>query len=189
MHWTVLGFLAGAAGAWLLGRLRRGADVHWLWCAVPNSVLWTVAALRHPPPHWLAVTLALGWLAVLLTATDVLHRRLPDALTLPAYPVLAVLLVPAGLDVGLRALVGGLLFGVGHLVVRLVSPGALGGGDVKLAAPLGAVLGAVSYGALALGAILASGLSLLVGLTRPDGGIPHGPGLLASTWLLAVFLL
>ncbi|HWO59881.1 MAG TPA: A24 family peptidase [Umezawaea sp.] len=189
MHWTVLGFLAGAAGAWLLGRLRRGADVHWLWCAVPNSVLWTVAALRHPPPHWLAVTLALGWLAVLLTATDVLHRRLPDALTLPAYPVLAVLLVPAGHDVGLRALVGGLLFGVGHLVVRLVSPGALGGGDVKLAAPLGAVLGAVSYGALALGAILASGLSLLVGLTRPDGGIPHGPGLLASTWLLAVFLL
>ena len=73
--------------------------------------------------------------------------------------------------------------------VRLLSPGALGAGDVKLAVPLGAVLGAVSYGALALGAILASGLSLLVGLTRPDGGIPHGLGLLASTWLLAVFLL
>jgi leader peptidase (prepilin peptidase)/N-methyltransferase len=187
MHWTVLGFLAGAAGAWLLRRLRRGADVHWLWCAVPNSLLWTAAGLRHPPAHWLAVTLALGWFAVLLTATDVLHRRLPDALTLPAYPVLAALLVPAGLDVGLRALAGGLLFGLGHLVVRLVSPGALGGGDVKLAVPLGAVLGAVSYGALALGAVLASGLSLLVGLTRPDGGIPHGPGLLASTWLLAVF--
>ncbi|HEX6346972.1 prepilin peptidase [Umezawaea sp.] len=189
MHWTVLGFLAGAAGAWLLRRLRRGAVVPWLWCAVPNSVLWTVAGLRHPPPHWLAVTLALGWLAVVLTATDVLHRRLPDALTLPAYPVLAVLLVPAGLDTGVRALACGLLFGLGHLVVRLLSPGALGGGDVKLAVPLGAVLGAVSYGALALGAVLASVLSLLVGLTRPGGGIPHGPGLLASTWLLAVFSL
>ncbi len=189
MHWTVLGFLAGAAGAWLLRRLRRGAAVHWLWCAGPTAVLWTVAALRHPPPHWLAVTLALGWFAVLLTATDLLHRRLPDALTLPAYPVAVALLLPAGLDVGLRALVGGLVFGLAHLVVRLLSPGALGGGDVKLAAPLGAVLGSVSYGALALGAILSSGLSLLIGLVRPNGGIPHGPGLLASTWLLAVFLL
>ena len=189
MHWTVLGFLAGAAGAWLLTRLRRGADVRWLWCAVPTSGLWTVAALRHPPPHWLAVTLALGWFAVLLTATDLRHRRLPDALTLPAYPVVAALLVPSGLEVGLRALVGALAFGLGHLAVRVLAPGSLGGGDVKLAAPLGAVLGAVSYGALAAGAILASGLSLLVGLTRPNGGIPHGPGLLASTWLLAVFLL
>ncbi|WNV84179.1 A24 family peptidase [Umezawaea sp. Da 62-37] len=189
MHFTALGFLAGTTGALLLSRLRRGADVHWLWCALPTSLLWTIAALRHPPPHWLALTLALGWLAVLLTATDLLHRRLPDALTLPAYPVAVALLVPAGGQVVLRAAVGGLLLGAAHLVVRLLAPSALGGGDVKLAAPLGAVLGAVSYAAVPIGALLACAFTLLVALARPNGGIPHGPGLLASTWVISVFTL
>jgi leader peptidase (prepilin peptidase)/N-methyltransferase len=189
MHWSIAGFVAGAGGAWLLRRLRRGADVHWLWCAVPTALLWTVAALRHPPPHWLALTLALAWVGVLLTATDLRHRRLPDALTLPAYPVAAVLLATAGTEVAIRALVGGLTFGLGHLAVRLAAPLALGGGDVKLAVPLGAVLGAVSYAALPLGVLLASAFTLVVALTRPRGGIPHGPGLLAATWLLAVFSL
>jgi leader peptidase (prepilin peptidase)/N-methyltransferase len=190
MHWSIAGFAAGAGGAWLLRRLRRGADVHWLWCAVPTALLWTVAAaLRHPPPHWLAVTLALAWVGVLLSATDFRHRRLPDALTLPAYPVAAALLVTAGAEVAIRALVGALVFGIGHLAVRVAAPQALGGGDVKLAVPLGAVLGAVSYAALPLGALLASGFTLVVAMTRPRCGIPHGPGLLAATWLLAVFSL
>ncbi|MET1073358.1 MAG: prepilin peptidase, partial [Umezawaea sp.] len=114
---------------------------------------------------------------------------LPDALTLPAYPAAVALLVPAGGQVVLRAAVGGLLLGAAHLAVRLLAPSALGGGDVKLAAPLGAVLGAVSYAAVPLGALLASAFTLLVALTRPNGGIPHGPGLLASTWVIAVFTL
>lgn len=198
MVWSMIGFAAGGLGAWLLRSLRRGADVHWLWCAVPTALLWGVAALRHPPPHWLAVTLALAWFGVLLSVTDLRHRRLPDALTLPAYPVVAVLIALGGADAALRGAVGGVAFGLFHLLVRLLSPGSFGAGDVKLAVPLGAVLGAVSYAALPLGALLACGVALVLSLTprlvarvtegRP-GGIPYGPGAIAATWVLAVFLL
>jgi leader peptidase (prepilin peptidase)/N-methyltransferase len=187
MVWAMVGFGAGTLGAWLLRRLRRGAEVHWLWCAVPTALLWGVAAGRHPPPHWLAVTSALAWVGVLLCVTDLRHCRLPDALTLPAWPVAGVLIALGGTEAALRGFVGGFAFGAFHLVVRLCSPGALGGGDVKLAVPLGAVLGAVSLAALPLGALLACGAALVFALVRPKGGIPYGPGVLAATWVLAVF--
>ena len=104
-----------------------------------------VGRVRVPaavPVRWLPVLLGLGWLAVAAGAVDVLHRRLPDALTLPALPVALLLLVPLGGD-------GGGCAGwwarsspcAAHGAVHLVAPAAMGGGDVKLAAPLGAVLG------------------------------------------------
>ncbi|GAB3009749.1 prepilin peptidase [Saccharothrix stipae] len=181
---VISGFVAGAVGAGLLRRLPRGADVHWLWCAAPTAVLWFVAwALA--PPRWLPVPLLVAWLGVLLTVTDLRHRRLPDALTLPAYPAIGVALWLCGADLW-RALAGCLLFGGFHLLVRLVAPAAMGGGDVKLAGSLGAVLASVSWLALPVGALLASALTLVLGRWWPDDGIPHGPGLVAATWLVAV---
>ncbi|MEV8442274.1 A24 family peptidase [Actinosynnema sp. NPDC051121] len=181
---VISGFLAGAAGAGLLRRLPRGADVGWLWCAVPTAVLWFVAwALA--PPSWLPVPLLLAWLGVLLTVTDLRHRRLPDALTLPAYPAVGVTLWLCDADLW-RAVVGCALFGGFHLLVRLLAPSAMGGGDVKLAGPLGAVLASVSWSALPLAAVLASAVTLVLGLWWRGGGLPHGPGLLAATWVVAV---
>ncbi|PSL52927.1 leader peptidase (prepilin peptidase)/N-methyltransferase [Saccharothrix carnea] len=181
---VISGFLAGAVGAGLLRRLPRGADVCWLWCAVPTAVLWFVAwALASPP--WLPVPLLLAWLGVLLTATDLRHRRLPDALTLPAYPVIGVALWWCGADLW-RALAGCLLFGGFHLLVRLLAPAAMGGGDVKLAGPLGAVLASASWFALPVAAVLASLVTLVLSLWWPDHTVPHGPGLLAGTWALTV---
>lgn len=181
---VISGFLAGALGAHLLRRLPRGTNVRLLWCAVPTAVLWFVAwALA--PPHWLPVPLLLAWLGVLLTATDLRHRRLPDALTLPAYPVVGAVLWLCGADLW-QALAGCLLFGGVHLLVRLVAPSAMGGGDVKLAGSLGAVLGAVSWLALPVAAVLASVITLVLGLWSRADGVPHGPGLLAATWLVAV---
>ncbi|ONI90308.1 prepilin peptidase [Saccharothrix sp. ALI-22-I] len=181
---VISGFLAGALGAGLLRHLPRGANVGWLWCAVPTAALWFVAwALA--PPHWLPVPLLLAWLGVLLVATDLRHQRLPDALTLPAYPAIGLALWLCGADLG-RALAGCVLFGGFHLLIRLLVPSAMGGGDVKLAGSLGAVLASVSWLALPVGALLASTITLFVGLWwRPDG-VPHGPGLLAGTWLVAV---
>jgi leader peptidase (prepilin peptidase)/N-methyltransferase len=181
---VISGFLAGAVGAGLLRRLPRGAHVGLLWCAVPTAVLWFVAwALA--PPHWLPVPLVLAWLGVLLTVTDLRHQRLPDALTLPAYPAVGVTLWLCGADLW-RALAGCVVFAGFHLLVRLLSPSAMGGGDVKLAGPLGAVLASVSWLSLPLAAVLASVVTLAVGRWWPDGGVPHGPGLLAGTWVVTV---
>lgn len=181
---VISGFLAGALGAGLLRRLPRGAQAHWLWCAAPTAVLWFVAwALA--PPTWLPVPLLLAWLGVLLTVTDLRHHRLPDALTLPAYPAIGLTLWLCGADLW-RAVAGCLLFGGFHLLIRLLAPVSMGGGDVKLAGSLGAVLAAVSWQALPVAAVLASAITLLLGARRRHRTIPHGPGLLAATWLVSL---
>lgn len=145
-----------------------------------------MAGLANVPVTWLPVILALSWFAVLLTATDLLHGRLPDALTISAYPVFGALLAFAGSFE--RAVVGAGLFVCLHATIHWLAPGALGGGDVKLSGSLGAVLGAVSWFALSTALALAALITLAlraVSLDRYGDRVPHGPGLLAATWLLA----
>ncbi|TCO49870.1 prepilin peptidase [Actinocrispum wychmicini] len=189
------GALAGALGRLLLGRLRRGAVVRPGWCEVANALLWAIigAATNSMPPWWTPVMLALSWFAVLLVTTDLLHSRLPDALTLPAYPVFALLLTIASLagtgpTTLVRATAGAALFLCLHATVHMLAPNAMGGGDVKLSGTLGAILGAVSWLALAAALTLAAVITLClraISANRWRDGIPHGPGLLTATWLLA----
>lgn len=184
------GLLAGALGRILLRRLSRGADVRPGWCEVACGLLWAVLGIASPgvPTLWLPVMLTLSWFAVLLTATDLLHNRLPDALTLPAYPIFAALLALPGIQTLLRATAGATLFVCLHATVHYVAPHAMGGGDVKLSGTLGAILAAVSWPALAIALALAAVLTLglrAICSTRWRDRTPHGPGLLAATWLLA----
>ncbi|QFZ22097.1 prepilin peptidase [Saccharothrix syringae] len=175
------GFCTGVLGARFLRFAPRGAVVRPLWCAAPVAVLWWLSALLVPP-EWLPLALLLAWLGVLLSAVDLRHRRLPDVLTLPAWPLVGAALWWAGAEPR-RALAGGAVFFAGHLVVRLVAPSAMGGGDVKLAAPVGAVLASVSWLALPAGAAVASAVTLALALRRRAGGVPYGPGLLTAAWL------
>ncbi|MEV0679540.1 A24 family peptidase [Actinosynnema sp. NPDC050436] len=180
------GLVAGALGAGLLRAVPRGANIRWLWCALPTAALWAVTARAAVPASWSPVPLLLSWLLVLLAAADIRHSRLPDALTLPAYPALAVLLWFAGAD-PIRSVIGCLVFFGVHLAVHRWWPAALGGGDVKLAGALGAVLGAVSWVALPAAAGLASAITLVGALWRPRDALPHGPGLAAATWLTSLW--
>ncbi|MBW4720993.1 prepilin peptidase [Saccharothrix obliqua] len=180
------GLVAGTLGARLLRVIPRGTDVRWLWCALPTAALWCVPPAVGVPPDWLPVPLAVSWLSVLLAATDIRHSRLPDALTLPAYPFLVIVLWFAGADLW-RAVIGCLVFLGLHLTVHLIRPSALGGGDVKLSGALGAVLGAVSWAALPLAAALACVVTLATARWRPRTGLPHGPGLAGATWLTALW--
>jgi leader peptidase (prepilin peptidase) / N-methyltransferase len=136
----------------------------------------------------------LGWAGMLLAGADLVARRLPDALTLSAYPVLGVLLgiaaVGAG-DAGLlvRAAAGGVLWAGGYAAVRLLAPDALGGGDVKLAGSLGALTAATSWPALLLAVLAASVLTAAIaGPARLLGyrDVPHGPAMLAAAWLMVL---
>jgi leader peptidase (prepilin peptidase)/N-methyltransferase len=191
---TVLLGCAGLAAGWLvrsvLARLRRGARVRAGPCELGVAMLWVVSGW---PGAWTPVLLGLGWLTVALTATDLVHHRLPDALTLPAAPVAVLLLVPAGGQVALRAALGAGLLVAAHAAVHLAAPVALGAGDVKLAGAVGAVLGGVSWFALLLGPVVAALLTaavavagLLAGRLGRSDPLPHGPAMLVSTWVLAV---
>lgn len=199
MTWTVLLGCAGIPAGWsarrVLGWLPRGALIRPGCCELGVAVLWALTGWVAAPrsPTWVPVLLVLGWLAVALTATDLAHRRLPDALTLPAVPVVVLLLLPLGAGSMLRGATGALLLVAGHAAVHLAAPPALGAGDVKLAGSVGAVLGAVSWEVLLLGPLLAASLTAAVGavgllsgrLGRADP-LPHGPAMLGAAWVLAV---
>jgi leader peptidase (prepilin peptidase)/N-methyltransferase len=105
----------------------------------------------------LAGTVALGaWLyaavaGCALAVIDWRTQRLPDAITLPSYPILAVLLAPTGHLV--PGLLGGLALAGVYGALWLVRPGALGLGDVKLAGLVGMLTGALGLDAWLVGAI------------------------------------
>jgi len=111
----------------------------------------------------------LGALGVALAAIDITVQRLPDRLTLPAYPILIALLMVAaiaGRDVTAlaRALLGGVALAGGYLLLALLRPGQLGGGDVKLAGIAGLALGWLGWPTLIAGAVLGFLLSAVVSL-------------------------
>ncbi len=191
--------LAGAA-AGAIGRRIANRAVHgtsrppWpeLAGAALSGLLGWRAGTGQLPSWWLPVPLVLGWFAVPLVAADLARRRLPDALTLPAYPVLGLTIAVAaaagpGPGLALSALAGTIVFGGVHALVRAIAPAAMGGGDVKLAGSLGAVLGALGWPALAVAAVLAAVVTAVLALGTRATTAPHGPGLLAATWLLAAF--
>lgn len=148
------------------------------------------------------LTLALGFLGALgvaLAAIDVSVQRLPDRLTLPAYPVLIALLAVAavtGHDLAAlgRALLGGLALAAGYLLLGLLRPGQMGGGDIKLAGLAGLVLGWLGWPVVLFGAALGFMLGALASLVllaahriTLRGAISFGPFLLGGA-LLAILV-
>jgi leader peptidase (prepilin peptidase)/N-methyltransferase len=140
------------------------------------------------PAYWL-----LAALAVVLTVIDLQHRRLPDPLTLPAYPATVVLLgaaalaVPGGARHFLGALAGMAVAWLIFVLLALVYPAGLGWGDVKLSGVLGLYLGWLGAAAVAAGLLGAFVLAALTGLGLIVAGkatrktqIPFGPFMLAS---------
>jgi leader peptidase (prepilin peptidase)/N-methyltransferase len=192
----VVGFAMGWVGRLVLRRSALRLRCRPPWCEVASGCLsallgWRVAA-GLLPWWWLPVPLLLGWFAVPLAVADFARRRLPDVLTLPAYPALGLavgLAAAVGPDagLGLRALVGALVFGGAHLLVRALLPAAMGGGDVKLAGSLGGILGALGWAALGLAAAAAACCTLVLAVASRTRTVAHGPGLLAAVWLLAAF--
>ncbi len=140
----------------------------------------------------------LGVLGVALAAIDISVQRLPDKLTLPAYPILITLLAcaaVAGHDVAslVRALLGGLALAAGFLLLALLRPGQLGGGDIKLAGIAGLALGWLGWPTLITGAALGFLLSAVVSLAllaarrvTLHSAICFGPFLLGGALLAAL---
>jgi leader peptidase (prepilin peptidase) / N-methyltransferase len=139
----------------------------------------------------------LGTLGVALAAIDIAVQRLPDRLTLPAFPVLIILLAAAaalGHDDGqlVRAVLGGLALTACYLLLALLRPGQLGAGDIKLAGLAGLVLAWLGWPTLLIGASLGFVLSAVVSLAllaarrvTLRSAICFGPFLLGGT-LLAI---
>ena len=166
-----------------------------------TALVFMLLALRLQHDPWaLPAYLFFGALGVALTWIDLDVRRLPDALTLPAYPVAIVLLgVAALLGDGdgspTRAVVGGALVLAFYLTLHVVTHGrGMGLGDVKLSGVLGAYIAWLGWGTLAVGvfgAFLLGGVGSLgliaAGRAGRKSRIPFGPYMIAGA-LLAILL-
>lgn len=152
-----------------------------------TSLLFVMVALRLGWSWALPAYLYLAALGLALALIDLDTHRLPDVLVLPAYPVLTALLVLASWAEGdwaalLRAVIGGAALWALYFVLMVIRPGGMGYGDVKLAGVLGAALGWLGWGPLAvggfgaflLGGSFAIGL-LLAGRAGRASRVPFGP--------------
>lgn len=125
----------------------------------------------------LASFVVIGFFAVCgaLVHIDVTRHRLPNAVVAPlAVGVAAGLALAAavGGSAGplLRALAGGLVLGAAFLALRDLTSGGLGGGDVKLAVPVGMVLAWHGWLPLAIGAAASFLLAGLAAAALIAGG-------------------
>ncbi|GAB2624239.1 prepilin peptidase [Pseudactinotalea suaedae] len=196
--------VAAVAGALVPARrLVRGGPGRW----TSPVLVATLAALGGAGAALLAgswvelVTFALLALGcAVLVAVDLDSHRLPDVLVLPtAVALVGGLAVAAATtdtwpDFG-RALLGGLALGVGFLTMALISPRALGLGDVKLAALLGIFLGWFGWSAVLAGVVatfLLGGVAalLLLVLTRASRStaLAFGPWLVLGAAVGAVLV-
>jgi leader peptidase (prepilin peptidase) / N-methyltransferase len=187
--------------SWLLlhGRCRS--------CGAPISVEYpltelvtaalVVGAAAHFERVWVGVMMAaLLSMMPAISIIDIRHRIIPNRLMYPsliAFPIYVVVawVFHGGTD-PVRAAEGLLLYGGGLFVIALISRG-MGMGDVKLAALIGVVMGAVGLryvGVAAGAAILLGGLGGVAALVLGRGrkaAIPFGPYLAAGA-VVAAFL-
>ena len=201
--------LAATLAAWWLSRRRYRIPedvVHRTWPAWLLPVLAAVGAmvaapfyLGRPPVVIITYGAALVW-GLVLTFIDLDVRRLPDSLTLPAYPVAALLLALCSAVTGdwaalWRAAACAGLAVLAFFLAALLSPGAegLGLGDVKLAGTLGGLLGWLGwwpalYGLLT-GFILGGLVAAVLLVSRRAGRKSHlsfGPAMIAGAYIWAV---
>lgn len=149
-----------------------------------TALLFVATAFRFADDlRALPAYLSFAAIGIALALIDLEVRRLPNAIVLPAYPVLAVLLaIDADPPALFRAAIGTAALFAFYLVVALVSPGAMGFGDVKLAGVIGGMTGYLSWGALLVGAFLGFLFGAIAGVLLIAAGravrktaLPFGP--------------
>jgi leader peptidase (prepilin peptidase)/N-methyltransferase len=157
------------------------------------GVLGAIVAWRLPSTWDVIAYLYLAGLTIPLALTDLSSRRLPNRLTLPAYPVFAAALSAVAITDGrasdlARAIGGATALLVGYGILHALRPEGLGAGDVKLAGIIGLMLGWISWDAVLTGVMAglaiggAIGMSLLVRGAR-SRAFALGPAMLAGAWL------
>jgi leader peptidase (prepilin peptidase)/N-methyltransferase len=187
--------------AFLVGRAACpscGGHVTLRYPLIEIALAATYAYLRIAvgPSVKLALLMVYGAILGLILVTDIERRRIPNVVIYPAIGfAAAAAFVTPGLE-PLRAFAGGVAgFGF-YLLIALLGrgvygPGALGAGDVKLAAFAGLITGFPLVGVVIVVAILAAGVtSLFLLLTRIRSRrdpIPYAPFLITGVVVAALW--
>jgi leader peptidase (prepilin peptidase) / N-methyltransferase len=191
---AIAGVMAGVAARRVVVA-ETGAPASALLLGIVTGSLAALAAWHFGPGWELPAYLYFAVLSVPLALIDLRTLRLPNALTLSAYPIVAgLLLLPALLDDAWPAYGRALLAGAAVLalfvVLHLVNPSGMGLGDVKLAGPMGALLGWLSWQVAMVGVVIGFALVAVVGVAMilarrasRKSALPFGPFMLAGAWV------
>jgi leader peptidase (prepilin peptidase)/N-methyltransferase len=169
----------------LRGRCRDcGRAISWRYPLVEALMAVLAVAVVAGFPDWLSrlAALALVFLLVVITFIDLDHQLILDRVSLPGIAVGLVFAILQGR--GVLSLLSALGAGALIAAIVIVSRGGMGGGDVKLAALMGAFLGwpgiAVAlFSGFTLGGVVGMALLALRLRGRKDA-IPFGPALAAG---------
>lgn len=193
---------------WILRRgSRSGLPGRWLQAELATVAVFAVLTARYGEELAVVPLLILGASLVAVTFVDLEHLRIPDRITFPTLGLLSVSIVAVSIrndaETTIRAAVVGALVYFGLLLLpHLVSPRGMGFGDVKLALPMGMVLGWVGWHPLAptvgplrlvlyalmLGSFLGVAFGLLhAALTRRKGAFPFGPALAFGCLIVVLY--
>lgn len=125
---------------------------------------------------------------IAIATIDLRTRRIPNRLIYPAIPIGLAVSVFVPFPPALSALAAGALAFFGFTLIFILSRGALGAGDVKLAAFIGVILGLDHFLAgLFVGVMVGGLVGLALLLTRKAGlksSVPYGPSLAAGAILV-----
>jgi leader peptidase (prepilin peptidase) / N-methyltransferase len=153
------------------------------------SAAWTGPSWRLPAVLYLV---AIG---IALTVIDLEHRRLPNRIVFPSYPIAAVLLTLAALAEGapgrlLQAAIWGVALYAFYFALIFIYPAGMGFGDVKLAGLLGMYLGWFGWQYAVVGCFLGFVVGGVVGIGLMVAGragrktmIPFGPSMIVGAFL------
>ncbi|MFF2344467.1 prepilin peptidase [Pseudarthrobacter sp. NPDC058119] len=145
--------------------------------------------------------LFLAVLGVQLARIDVALHLLPNPLVLILLAGGLVLLLLPGIvnkqsDNFFRAVLGAVILFAGYLILGLISPGGIGMGDVKLAAPVGLYLGYLGWSHLLYGGLLGfilNGVVTVIVVGRKGRNkateVPHGPSMLGAVMAMTLFFI
>ncbi len=193
-----LAALVGLSSGWAASRLINRETARSIPIAIPmlaTAALCIAAAWRFGLAWDLPVYVYFAMVSVPLTIIDLRTHRLPNNLTLSAYPVVLLGLAAPAAIAGLwselgRALLAGAVLLAFFSLLHVINPGGMGLGDVKLAGPMGALLGWAAWSAVITGTFISFVLAALVGLTLMALGrvgrrsaLPFGPFMLAGAWV------
>ncbi len=178
---------------WSGGPPAASSGVRWL---VVGGALVSVAALAIAVMVGVAPLAASAAVALMVPAAaiDVEHRRLPDAWVLASLAALvAALSVGAivGSAIQPGATVGGIVGGalcmaMPVLFLHVVSPDAMGFGDVKAAMALGAAVGTIDWRLGAVALCLAALSGAVAGVLGRRRTIAFGPCLVFGAWTVVL---
>jgi leader peptidase (prepilin peptidase)/N-methyltransferase len=180
------------------GRCRTcRAPVSWMYPAVEivTALVFLLTYLTYGFTLLGAVRVLFACALIVLFVTDLQHKILPNAITLPGIVIgfVSSFFLPPGWVSSLIGLLvgGGVLFAIAEAYYRLRGQEGLGMGDVKLLAMIGAFLGwklvlltlvfASFTGSLAGGVLIASGKGGMK-YALPFGTFLTVGALLAATW-------